>query len=156
MIALTPILQVRELPPAHSRLRQHLPSIRELVRTVPAAQEPAVLSYLAQGVVCGIYNDRGLLFDVLQPGRRIDGTDQQAPRLSELTIQPSLVLTDGAWVWAGVLPYYVAVYHVQLPLAFLQFAEAHQWKIPPSTINPADLCWDAYDAVPDLAASARG
>src|SRR5215831_35103 len=72
MIALEPVIAVRELPPARSRLRQHLPSIRELVSEIPFPQEAALLSYLSQGVVCGVYNDRGLVFDVLQPGRRID------------------------------------------------------------------------------------
>ena len=62
MTVLEPVISVRELPPARSRLRQHLPSLRELVRPTASVEEPApLLSYLAQGVVCGIYNDRGLV-----------------------------------------------------------------------------------------------
>jgi hypothetical protein len=150
MTTLQPVILVRELPPARTRLRQHLPSIRELVTAVPSAREPAILSYLAQGVVCGIYNDRGLLFDVLQPGQRIDVVSKQDTRLSELTIQPGLVLTDGTWVWPGVLTYYVALYHLRLPDRFLQFAEEHAWKIDPAGVKPEEMNWDAYDAVPDL------
>jgi hypothetical protein len=64
MTILEPVISVRELPPARSRLRQHLPRLRELVRPAPSAEEPALLSYLAQGVVCGIYNARGLVFSM--------------------------------------------------------------------------------------------
>jgi hypothetical protein len=156
MTALEPVILVRELPPARSPLRQQLPSIRELVATSPAPEEPAILSYLAQGVVCGIYNDPGLVFDVLQPGRRLDAVSEHDPRLSGLATQPGLVLTDGAWVWPGVLPYYVARYHLRLPPRFVQFAQAHEWKIDPSAIKPEDVSWDAYDAIPDLAAMAGG
>src|SRR5258708_35494363 len=117
MIALEPVITVRELPPARARLRQHLPSLRELVRALPSAHEPALLTYLANGVVCGIYNDRGLLFDVLQPQHRIDAT-QDDSGLSQRSHQASLMLTDGAWVWSGVLPYYVATSQLQLPVRF--------------------------------------
>jgi hypothetical protein len=176
MVALEPVISVRELPPARSRLRQHLPSIRELVSEVPFAQEAALLSYLSQGVVCGVYNDRGLLFDVLQPGRRIDEprpgepgswmdriraavrswtgrTDDPGPE--PVPLQPGLILTDGTWVWPGVLPYYVAVYHLRLPARFLRFAEEHHWRIDPSSIDPQGLSWDAYDAVPEVALAER-
>jgi hypothetical protein len=149
MTALEPVILVRELPPARARLRQELPSIRELVAAEPAPEEPAVLSYLAQGIVCGVYNDPGLLLDVLQPGRRLDDACQQHPRLSALALQPSLMLTDGVWVWPGVLPYYVAVYHLRLPSRFLQFARDRQWKVDASAVKPEDMSWDAYDAVAD-------
>jgi hypothetical protein len=152
MIALEPVIQVRELPPARARLRQHLPSIQELVGSSPSAQEPSVLTYLSQGAVCGIYNDRGLVFDVIQTGRRLDVESQHDPHLSALNIQPNLLLTDGTWVWSGVLPYYVAVYHLRLPARFLQYAEKRQWKIEPTAIRLDDLNWDAYDAVPDVTA----
>jgi hypothetical protein len=147
MTILEPVISVRELPPARSRLRQHLPSLHELVRPAPSAEEPALLSYLAQGVVCGIYNDRGLVFDVLQPGVRLDVASQHDPRWSASSIQPGVLLTDGVWVWPGVLPYYVAVYHLQLPARFLQFAQQRQWQIDPSAIKADELNWDAYDAV---------
>jgi len=129
--------------------------MRDLVTATPSVQEPAILAYLGQGVVCGIYNDRGLLFDVLQPGQRIDLLCQQDARLSGLTIQPSLMLTDGTWVWPGVLAYYVAMYHLRLPQRFLRFAEDHNWTIDPSGINPREMNWDAYDAVPQLSAAAK-
>ena len=155
MVALEPVISVRELPPARSRLRQHLPSIRELVSEVPFAQEAALLSYLSQGVVCGVYNDRGLLFDALQPGRRIDEPRPDSPRSAQVPVQPGLILTDGTWVWPGVLPYYVAEYHLRLPARFLRFAEEHHWRIDPSSIDPEGLRWDAYDAVPEPALADR-
>ncbi len=68
-------------------------------------------------------------------------------------LQPSLVLTDGTWVWPGVLPYYVAIYHLRLPRLFVQFAEAHGWRVDPSAIKPEEANWDAYDAIPELAAT---
>jgi hypothetical protein len=155
MIALEPVISVRELPPARSRLRHHLPSLRDLVRPTASAEEPALLSYLAQGVVCGIYNDHGLVFDVLRPEQRLDVFSQDDPRLSALGVQPGAVLTDGVWVWPGVLPYYVAVYHLQLPARFLQFAAKRHWKIEPSSVKPDELRWDAYDAVADENVAAR-
>ncbi|HKI31754.1 MAG TPA: hypothetical protein VKA46_07790 [Gemmataceae bacterium] len=154
MTALEPVILVRELPPARSQMRQQFPSLRELVEATPAPEEPAILSYLAQGVVCGIYNDPALLVDVLQPGRWLDAACEHDPRLSGLALQPSLMLTDGAWVWPGVLPYYVAAYHLRLPRRFVQFAEGHQWKVDPSAIRPEDVNWDAYDAILDLAVTA--
>src|SRR5262249_1210308 len=109
----------------------------------------ALLSYLSQGVVCGIYNDRGLLFDVFQPGRRLDEPQPDHPGSAPLAVQPGLILTDGTWVWPGVLPYYVALYHLRLRARFLRFAEEHHWGIDPSSIDPQELSWDAYDAVPE-------
>src|SRR5437870_4116560 len=71
MKALEPVILVRELPPVCSRQRQHLPSLRDLVSATSHPMEPSVLTYLSQGADCGIYNDPGLLYDVLQPGKRI-------------------------------------------------------------------------------------
>jgi hypothetical protein len=152
MVVLEPVISVRELPPSRARLRQHLPSLRDLVRDHPSVHEPAILAYLAQGVVCGIHNEPGLMHDVLQPGRRLHNLAGLNLTSETLTIQPSLVLTDGVWVWSGVLGYYVGVYHIQLPERFLRFAEERQWKIDPSTINLDDLNTDAYDAVPGVIA----
>jgi hypothetical protein len=70
--------------------------------------------------------------------------------LAALDIRPSLLLTDGVWVWPGVLAYYVAVYHLRLPEAFLRFAEGRRWRIDPAAIDPQEVSWDAYDAVPEV------
>ncbi|HEV3258231.1 MAG TPA: hypothetical protein VG013_15215 [Gemmataceae bacterium] len=150
MIKLQPIIMVRELPPACSRQRQHLPSIRELIAPTPSVHAPAILSYLGQGVVCGIYNDRGMLYDVLRSGQRIESHTSGGN--GNRTIQPNLVLTDGIWVWPGALLYYVAIYHIQLPERFLRDAESHQWRIDPSTIDLEELSWDAFDAIPSTEA----
>ena len=146
MIELVPVISVRELPPARSRSRQHLMSLRDLVRPCPSSGEAAISSYLAQGVVCGIYHDPGLLFDVLSPGRRLDPTlsDESAALL--LGIQPGMVLTDGTWVWFGVLTYYVREYHLHLPEQFSRFARERAWKFDPSSIGLDDLDWSNLDA----------
>ena len=94
-----------------------------------------------------MYHDPGLLFDVLEPGRRLD-----APGSSN---QAGLVLTDGTWVWSGVLPYYVRQYHIQLPERFLRFAEEKVWKIDPSTIDWEVIDWEDFDAVPELRGSMK-
>jgi hypothetical protein len=151
MPTLEPVIRVRELPPALSRVHQHWPSIRELVREVPSPDEALVLAYLAQGVAFEIYCDRGLMYDVLEPGRRLDAPD--GPK--GVIVQPGLVLTDGTWVWDGVLPYYVARYHLQLPERFLTFAANNGWRIDPSGIDIQKLTWDTYDTAPETSDSRR-
>lgn len=122
-------------------------SLRDLVRPCPIPGEAAILSYLTQGEVCGMYHDPGHLFDVIEPGRRLD-----APGSG---IQAGRVLTDGTWVWSGVLSYYVSQYHIQLPERFLRFAAEKSWKIDPSTIDLEDLDWEAFDAVHELRGSMK-
>ena len=148
MTALEPVILVRELPPVCSRQRRHLPSLRELVSPSPHPREAAILAYLAQGVDCGIYHDPGLLYDVLQPGKKIDFSALPEAAPGGGTIYPHLIMTDGVWVWPGALLHYVAVYHIRLPERFLQHAEEHQWKVVPSHVKLEDLSWDALDAVP--------
>jgi hypothetical protein len=146
MTALEPVIAVRELPPVCSSQRQHLPSIRELVSPTPGPQERAILAYLAQGFDCGIYNDPGMLYDVLEPGKRIDFSSvQEVPEVSDLA--PHLIMTDGVWVWPGAVLYYIAVYHIRLPDALLRHAERCGWKIDPSQFSREELNWDAFDAV---------
>jgi hypothetical protein len=151
MTDLRPILPVRELPPACSKLRQALPSLREYAAPGPGDQERAVVDYLRQGVVCGVYPDRGLLYDVLQPGQRIEA---MPPSAGGEGLQPNLILTDGAWVWPAALAYYVQAYHLRLPAAFLQHAERQGWRIDPAWVGNLQLNWDAFDAAPSPVESA--
>jgi len=148
MTSLEPVILVRELPPVCSRQRCHLPSLRELVSTSPHPREAAILAYLAQGVDCGICNDPGMLYDVLQSGNKIDFSPLHEATFGRATIYPHLIMTDGVWVWPGALLYYVAVYHLRLQERFLQHAEEHQWKVDSSHLKLEDLSWDALDAVP--------
>jgi hypothetical protein len=141
------IINVREIPPACSQWRQRLPSLRDYVSTTPSREEEKILGYLSQGVVCGIYNDRGMLFDVLQPGRRLENLGSGAKRAGS-SPPPNLILTDGTWLWPGALWYYVAAYHLQLPATFVQHAEGHQWRIDPAAVRVEELQWDAFDEVP--------
>jgi len=155
MKALEPLILVRELPPACSRQRQYLPSLRELVSVTPHPDETKILFYLSQGVDCGIYNDPGMLYDVLQPGKRIDFALVQESGDERLKLHPHLMMTDGAWVWPGAVLYYIAVYHLQLPEQFLHHAEKSQWKIDPDSIDKEKLCWDAFDGIPIAEAKVR-
>jgi hypothetical protein len=147
MKALEPVILVRELPPVCSRQRHYLPSLRELVCPTPGKQEAAILSYLARGVDCGIYNDPGLLYDALQPGNKIDLGSLGLPAEDIQGIAPHLMLTDGSWVWTGSLLYYVALYHIRLPERFLQDAARQHWTIDAETVRGMELNWDAFDAI---------
>ena len=156
MKKLEPIIAVRELPPVCRSQRQYLPSLRQYVAEVPQADEFWMLYYLGQGVDCGIYNDPGMLFDVLQPGTRIDDAVFQEFVSDPRKRHPHIMLTDGTWVWPGALLYYVATYHVRLPEGFRAHAAASDWRIDPASTNPEELDWEAFDVIGDLAAHAEG
>jgi hypothetical protein len=147
MVVLKPVIRVRELPPMMARLRQHLPSIRELVSPTPSPHEPDIIRYLAQGETCGLFNDRGLAFDVLDRAHRID--------LSDGLNAPAAINTDGTWVWSGVLPYYVARYHLRLPEDFVRFAEARGWRIDRAAIDIGTVDCRAYDSIDEPAVVAQ-
>lgn len=40
------------------------------------------------------------------------------------------ILTDGIWTWPEVLSYYVQKYHLMLPDAFIESAQAQAWVVP--------------------------
>lgn len=151
MARLKPIINVRELPPACAKLRQSLPSLNDLVRDAPGPHEADVLAYLRQGMVCGVYNDRGLLSDVLNPRRRIDGLPAEE---GTAPLQPNLLLTDGVWVWPGALVFYLATYHLRLPDEFLAHAARAGWKVDPTAAQNHALNWEAFDAAPVLSSAA--
>jgi hypothetical protein len=150
MIRLRPVLAVRELPPAAARLRRHLPSITDFTAPAPGPGEAMVVSYLRQGAVCGLYPDPRLLYDVLQPGQRIEPFHRPE---SEGAVDGTVLLTDGAWVWSGALPYYVATYHLRLPAEFLEHAARQQWRIDPAAIKLGELNSEAFDAISAAAPS---
>lgn len=144
---LEPVISVRELPPACRSRRQHLPSLSDQVSETPQTDESLLLSYLGRGVDCGIYNDPGLLFDVLRPGVRIDDAVFREFVPDPRKRHPHIILTDGTWVWPGALLYYIASYHVRLSERFRSHAAASAWKIDPSSMNPEELDWDAFDTI---------
>ena len=147
MTDLVPAILVRELPPVCASRRPYLPSLRDLVSATPRPDESRILSYLGQGVDCGIYNDPGMLFDVLQPGLRIDTSVFGELIPERRRRHPHIMLTDGIWVWPGALLYYVSAYHVQLPESFLRRAAQARWTIDPATFDREELNWDAFDAI---------
>jgi hypothetical protein len=103
---------------------------------------------LSQGVVCGVYFDPGLLYDVLQPGQPIEVRRTDGDAREGRCVQPNLILTDGTWIWPGALLYYVEEYHLQLPSTFLQYAERCQWRVDPASVQVEALNWDAFDEAP--------
>ena len=127
--------------------RLYLPSLRNLVSDTPRTDETQILSYLGQGVDCGLYNDPGLVYDVLQPGKRIELSEYREFLPDARCRHPQLLLTDGVWVWPGALVYYVAVYHIPVPQRFLHQAAALDWRIDPAAIHREELNWDAFDAI---------
>ena len=144
---LEPVILVRELPPVCRSQRTYLPSLRDQIADAPRTDESRILSYLGQGVDCGIYNDPGMVYDVLQPGKKIDDSVFRVFVPEPRRRHPHIMLTDGIWVWPGALLYYVAVYHIQLPTRFLRHAADSHWTIDPSAINREELNWDAFDAI---------
>ena len=131
MTLLKPVLRVRELPPSLAKLRQHLPSITELVSDQPQPDELHLLDYLQQGISCGLTLDRGIMYDLLD-GKKI------VLSMHPL-IQPAVNFTDGIWIWSGAIVYYVMRYHVRLDAGFVAHARDKGWKIDGSQINVKDL-----------------
>jgi hypothetical protein len=152
MTVLRPILDVKELPPALSARRQHLPSLRDSISPEAGRHEKDVLSYLRQGVCCGVYGDPGLGRDVLNPARSIGKIEADRP--DGASAGPQLAYTDGTWVWWGAILYYIETYHLRLPEEFLRHAEQRQWRVDASGIDLGNLDDSALDAAaPALAAS---
>jgi hypothetical protein len=159
MFVLRPVISVREIPPNTARIRSHLPSIRTLVSQQPHDEETRLLQYLQQGVFGCFYPDPKLAHDVLEPARRVNRqlpgealglTTSSAPGGDSISIDPNSVLTDGTWLWPGVLVYYLARYHLRLDPAFVDHARARNWSIRPSEVNLDDLCWDAFRLPPEM------
>jgi len=159
MIVLRPVISVREIPPNTARLRSQLPSIRSLVSEKPHYEEAKILQYLQQGVFGCFYPDPKLAHDVLEPGKRVDRQLQHealglapsaTPGAASTSIDPSSVLTDGTWLWPGVLVYYLARYHVRLDPEFVDHARVRSWTIKQSEVKLDDLCWDAFRLPPEM------
>jgi hypothetical protein len=146
MVHLKPVIEVQELPPGRDRERQHLPRLRDLASQTASPLERAILDYLTQGVTCALCLDHSYGIDRIEP-RRIREACQSDPRLRGLDRQMGGWLTDGTWIWDGILPYYVAAYHLQLPDEFVRFALSRDWKIDPA-LDVKTLDTSAYDAVP--------
>lgn len=144
MIRLKPVLSVKELPPSYSHMREFLPGLQDYVAKQPRHDEENVIYYLQHGVVCEISLDRGMDYDVLQPGKRIEKFS------GDQLIQPNVLLTDGVWVWPGALIYYVREYHVILDPDFLQHAEAKNWNINPAEIDIKNLNTEKFYTVEQM------
>ena len=110
----------------------------------PGKQYGVDVRHGGRTIIVGDRSDQGLLTmpTLVQPGPD--------------AVQPSLLLTDGAWVWPGVLPYYVAAYHLRFAAPLRSVRRVRQWKVEPTAIKPEDLSWHAYDAIPELAAMGGG
>lgn len=144
MIKLTPVINTRELPPLKSKSRQHLPSIADLVSPHPRDGELKILSYLRQGVCCGLYFDQGLGRDVLRATQATIHKLGVGP--DGHPIAPQGTYTDGTWVWWGALVYYVASYHIALPRPFILHAQQLGWQVDRKSIDINQLDDSAIDS----------
>ncbi len=133
LIRLRPVLAVREIPSSCASSRSMFPSLRSFVSDQPHEDEARILQYLQQGVFGCFYPDSGLDRDVLMPGNKVD---------RQLTCS---LLTDGVWLWPGVLAYYVARYHVRLDPEFVNHSRANTWTIQQSEVRLENLSFDAFD-----------
>jgi hypothetical protein len=159
MAVLRPVISVREIPPNYAKLRSQLPGIRSLISEAPQRDEAKILQYLQHGVFGCFYPDPKLAYDVLDPRKKIAvDLPTEALRLVGFSsspayttsIDPSSVLTDGVWLWPGVLAYYVATYHLKVDSEFVEYAKANDWTIRPSEVILANLSWDAFRLPPGM------
>lgn len=118
-------ISFRELDLRDDR-RPDLPSLRNSIFHEPCEHEQEIVHYLesapeysAMGCVVG---------DVIEPETKV-------------LLFPALK-TDGAYVWDGILGYYVRRYHVRLPAEFIERMAASDWRPP----DQKALDWDTFKA----------
>lgn len=155
MVVLKPVISVREIPPAFRIKREFLPSIHDYVSNTSHSDENRMLSYLKQGVVCGVYPDPCLFRDVFDPSIKIpyytpvelgEDTTNSITQIDVLSsLQPNLLMTDGTWLWPAALIYYLEEYHLQLPDAFLSHAREVNWCIDRSSIVVCETDTTCFD-----------
>ncbi|MBK7538219.1 MAG: hypothetical protein IPI49_23220 [Myxococcales bacterium] len=91
--------------------------LKDCIADTPQEDEDKLVAYLQAGYFYRAFGDpEEELYDVL---------DHSA----EMNLKPAL-LTDGTYVWATDLPYYVARYHARLPRSFLLHARRNGWQVP--------------------------
>ncbi len=153
MKLLRPVIKVRDIPPNCASSRAALPTLRSLVPAQPHRDEAKILQYLQQGVAGCFYPDPGLARDVLDPEKKVDRqlppealgvTPPTGSATCSTSIAPSLVLTDGVWLWPSVLAYYVARYHVLVDPDFVDHARACNWTVRQTDLPLDDLSFDAF------------
>jgi hypothetical protein len=92
-------------------------NLKDCIADTPQEDEDKLVAYLQAGRFYRAFGDpEEELYDVL---------DHSA----EMNLKPAL-LTDGTYVWATDLPYYVARYHARLPRSFLLHARRNGWQVP--------------------------
>ena len=92
-------------------------NLKDCIADTPQEDEDKLVAYLQAGRFYRAFGDpEEELYDVLDTS-------------AEMNIKPAL-LTDGTYVWATDLPYYVARYHARLPRSFLLHARNHGWQVP--------------------------
>ncbi|MCR5353225.1 MAG: hypothetical protein K6D98_02865, partial [Clostridiales bacterium] len=90
---------------------------------------PSIKDYINKGTdypvekICA-YLDSGLPL-IVSPGFVLDVIDESKGNAGS----PS-ILTDGKWVWSGVLSYYVKNYNLQLDSELIDTMISNGWKIP--------------------------
>jgi hypothetical protein len=90
-------------------------SLKEAVRPAPHPHQAGILAYLRAGRWFAV---RPMVVeDVLQPERGL--------------VSDSHWYTDGVWIWATDVIYYVERYHIELPTDFVTHMAAKGWSCPP-------------------------
>jgi hypothetical protein len=100
----------RELCPSW----EDAPSMREAIRS-PGPDDEAIVRYLDAGAALAVSGS--MEDDCLDPSRK--GVAHLA------------ILTDGQWAWPKCLSYYMAEYHIQISLDFVDHMSRQGW-VPPS------------------------
>ncbi len=91
--------------------------LKDCIADGPQEDEDKLVAYLQAGRFYRAFGDPNEeLYDVLDFS-------------AEMNVKPAL-LSDGTYVWATDLPYYVAKYHARLPRSFLVHARKNGWKVP--------------------------
>jgi hypothetical protein len=87
----------------------------DAVRSDGDPDESDIVAYLRDGPE--IWSEMSAGTDVLDP---------QGPTLVAI----GSLHTDGSWLWRKDLPYYVAKYHLSLPVEFIAHVRGLEYKIP--------------------------
>ena len=94
--------------------RQDDPSIKDYLNKCAPHLVDQICEYLNNGIPLVV--SPGVSLDVIDETKGIAGA-------------PSL-LTDGKWVWSGVLSYYVKNYNLLLDSEFIDTMISNGWKVP--------------------------
>jgi hypothetical protein len=89
-------------------------SIKDFISKQSGEYEAEIVNYLQSGKT--LVKAIGFRYDTLSDKKIIAGSPD--------------ILTDGKWVWSGLLSFYVNKYHIELPIEFIEDCKINHWKVP--------------------------